>query len=341
MDVRYINKVRTVSFSSHEMQRTGLDSHADTTCGGPNTAVLELTGEKVNVTPFSEHYAAVPDVPIATIVTVWEDPKNGEAWMLVIHEALYFGDKLTESLLCPNQLRAAGVIVNDTPKQFDASSSHSIIVVDKLEIPLQMHGVISYLDTRLPTEDEIAEYRAGLFQSVELTSDTPWEPYSVTFAEQEVATRSASAVLTSPRPKPPIEASNEAEEIMHPRRLWNPIEQERCIAVVSRMALSQEPVELSDEMDLATRLIAAVNTTVTDIDGDGLNERPVNSVCTTTDKDRVVFAMSTNERGPVITKEILAKRWGIGLDTAHRTLTSTTQVGIRRVLHPVERCYKT
>jgi hypothetical protein len=43
----------------------------------------------------------------------------------------------------------------------------------------------------------------------------------------------------------------------------------------------------------------------------------------------------------VITKEILAKRWGIGLDTAHRTLTATTQAGIRRVLHPVERRYKT
>jgi hypothetical protein len=51
--------------------------------------------------------------------------------------------------------------------------------------------------------------------------------------------------------------------------------------------------------------------------------------------------MSTLERGPIITKEILAKRWDIGLDTAHRTLTATTQQGIRRVLHPVERSYKT
>ena len=51
--------------------------------------------------------------------------------------------------------------------------------------------------------------------------------------------------------------------------------------------------------------------------------------------------MNSKARGPVITKEILAKRWGIGLDTAHRTLTATTQSGIRRVLHPVERRYKT
>ena len=51
--------------------------------------------------------------------------------------------------------------------------------------------------------------------------------------------------------------------------------------------------------------------------------------------------MSLKARGPVITKEILAKRWGIGLDTAHQTLTAMMQSGIRRVLHPVERRYKT
>jgi hypothetical protein len=50
--------------------------------------------------------------------------------------------------------------------------------------------------------------------------------------------------------------------------------------------------------------------------------------------------MSAREQGPVITKEILARRWGIGLDTAHRTLHATTQQDIRRIPHPVERRYK-
>ena len=122
MDVRCVKKVKTVSIAG-DLQRTALDSHADTSCAGSNMAVLELTGEKVNVTPFSEHYSAVTDVPIATVATVWEDPRNGELWLLVIHEALFFGSKLTDSLLCPNQLRAAGITVQDTPKQFDASSS--------------------------------------------------------------------------------------------------------------------------------------------------------------------------------------------------------------------------
>jgi hypothetical protein len=57
-------------------------------------AVLELMGNKLNVTPLlSAHYSAVTDVPIATAVTVWEDLRNKELWMLVIHKALYFGSK--------------------------------------------------------------------------------------------------------------------------------------------------------------------------------------------------------------------------------------------------------
>jgi hypothetical protein len=51
--------------------------------------------------------------------------------------------------------------------------------------------------------------------------------------------------------------------------------------------------------------------------------------------------MSSKERDPIITKEMLSKRWGIGMDAAHRTVTATTQMGVRKVLHPTERRYLT
>ena len=153
---------------------------------GSNMEVLELMGEKVMVTPYSDQYDAIMDIPIATVVMIWENPKNGELWMLVIHEALYFRNKLKESLLCPNQLRVAGNVVQDVPIQFDASSSHLISVPGTLEIPLEMHRVISYLDTWLLMAEELEQYRAGHFQSVELTENIPWEPYSKTFVTHEV-----------------------------------------------------------------------------------------------------------------------------------------------------------
>jgi hypothetical protein len=63
-------------------------------------------------------------------------------------------------------------------------SSHSIKVKGTLEIPLELHGVILHLRTRLPTDEELALYRDGQCQSVQLTDDTTWEPYSKEFAQR-------------------------------------------------------------------------------------------------------------------------------------------------------------
>jgi hypothetical protein len=55
----------------------------------------------------------------------------------------------------------AGIKIEDVPMQYDSASSHSIKVNDVLEITLEMHGVISHIRTRLPTEDELENYRQG------------------------------------------------------------------------------------------------------------------------------------------------------------------------------------
>jgi hypothetical protein len=103
----------------------------------------------------------------------------------------------------------------------------------------------------------------------------------------------------------------------------------------------EEAIELAEGDSFATRLIAAMNHVgSTDISGDGLGARPADSLITALEEDHVIAAMSARERGPVLTKAILARRWGIGFDTAHITLTAMTQQGIRRILHLVERCYR-
>ena len=173
--------------------------------------------------------------------------------MLVIHEALYFGDRLKESLLCPNQIRAAGNVVNDTPIQFDSQSTHSIQIPGKLELPLTMHGVVSHLQTRRPTMDEIERYQIGLLQSVELTENVPWEPYSTKFADIETAARAARSVqalrVTIPRPKAML--VSEETEADYPQQ--SPVLNDRCIAVATRLSNSHDTVELLDhEDDLAT-----------------------------------------------------------------------------------------
>jgi hypothetical protein len=87
-----------------EQNSTELDSHADTCAAGANTLPLWFTDVKVSVSPFIGEYAPLEDVPIASVATAWDSPVDGGTIILVINEALYFGDRMSHSLLCPNQL---------------------------------------------------------------------------------------------------------------------------------------------------------------------------------------------------------------------------------------------
>jgi hypothetical protein len=99
--------------------RCELDSHADTCVAGANTILVSTDGRTVNVYSFAAD--KTPSVTIAAFTTLWEAP-DGEKYVLIIHEALYFGDRLLSSLLTPNQLRNNGLVVNNVPRQFDATS---------------------------------------------------------------------------------------------------------------------------------------------------------------------------------------------------------------------------
>ena len=131
------------------------------------------------------------NVPIATAATVWTDSDN-QSYLLVIHQAFFFGDRMGSSLLCPNQMRANGVVVNDVLKQFGPQSTHSIRVPDAdMVIPLTMTGVISGFATRKPTSDELEH-----LPRIVLTADSPWQPRSAAFvnAEEKLGVAAATAV---------------------------------------------------------------------------------------------------------------------------------------------------
>jgi hypothetical protein len=107
----------------------------------------------------------------------------GETFILVFGQALYLGDKLQHTLICPNQVRHNGVIVDDIPRHLshDGRSTHSIIFPDEdVHLPLKLCGVISYLDTRYPTQAEVDNCRWLI-----LTNDNDWEPYDDSFPKQE------------------------------------------------------------------------------------------------------------------------------------------------------------
>jgi hypothetical protein len=114
------------------------------------------------------------------------------------------------------------------PKQFDPQSVHSITVPNIVELPLEMHGVISYLRTCKPTAEEFEQYINGLFQEAVLTKDIPWEPYSTQFEMAETIVRATRAAVTNMSCFHGSHASMPEEEILKP-----PILTQHCIAVAS------------------------------------------------------------------------------------------------------------
>jgi hypothetical protein len=96
------------------------------------------------------------------------------------------------------------------------------------------------------------------------------------------------------------------------------------------------------ETKLVDRLIACVNVASDDHCGDGLDGRADPDVYPDSDDFiRVVSGMTSSERKSALTPEVLSRRWNIGLDSAKRTLQVTTQKGVRTVLHPLTRRYRT
>ena len=89
-----------------------------------------------------------------------QDPDPGAQYILVFHQILYFSARIMTSLLNPNQLRFGGVVVNEVPRQFEAKSTHDLVIQldtydPSLRVPLQLRRVIPGFGSRKPI---MAEY---------------------------------------------------------------------------------------------------------------------------------------------------------------------------------------
>ncbi len=110
------------------------DSNADTCCLGANFVVISYTSRTADVYPYDSSYKPIRSVPIVTGATTYHHP-NGESYILIINEALYYGNKLDHSLINPNQLRHNGVGFWDNP--YDPMHELTIEVYDKnIQIPI-------------------------------------------------------------------------------------------------------------------------------------------------------------------------------------------------------------
>jgi len=142
-----------------------LDLHADTSVAGSNCVIPEYTEQVVNVSAFSEQLETMNNIPIVTAATAFDDPSTGQTKILIIGQAIYMGDKVQHTLLCPNQMRAFGLHVEDIPMHLAPSSKPSAHTTycpeTDFNIPLPLEGVFSYFPSWTPTRDELETVNAS------------------------------------------------------------------------------------------------------------------------------------------------------------------------------------
>ena len=81
---------------------------------------------------------------------------------------------MENSILCNNQARCAGIIVNNVSKMLDALNTSTHVVTfpnKKVDIPIELYGPVPYLPIRYPTDQDIETY-----QHIDIIPNESWDP---------------------------------------------------------------------------------------------------------------------------------------------------------------------
>ena len=130
-DIQIASSKKGSSLTNSEMKqgcRLGMDSHADMTCVSRHARIMEIYhGKSCVVMPFHDSYKSMKNVQTVNAAYAY-DTNDGNTVILRINQALNFSDGMENALLCPNQTRINGIVIDDIPKHLDyrQQSNHSI-----------------------------------------------------------------------------------------------------------------------------------------------------------------------------------------------------------------------
>ena len=281
--------------------RTDLDSHADQCVVGRNALLVHDYDRPINVSGYDPTGPITSNLRTVSAALAYDDAATGQTVILVINQAIYI-PTIHHNLLATMQVRLNDVKINDTPRFLTENPdelTHSIVIpmeesTDPYVIPLGLKGVSSSFPTRLPTREEYET-----LPHLVLTSDDPeYDPHDPAFAEHEDA-------LTK-------YVSETGDRIGAP-----PPTHRICVVSNKSLALAQQLNAEQDGVRLSLRSISATF---------DIESLPVEL--------RAIQALQVGAPGKQFDAEHLSKKMGIDIHTARRTVTATTQRGIRTLLHP-------
>ena len=252
------------------------------------------------------------NVPIVTGGTAWTDDTDNTTYILLFHEALYYGTKLSHSLINPNQIRHFGIGFWDNP--YDENHPLSI-EHENINIPLQYEGTKLTFTSRAPTREEL-----HTCPRIDMTDSSPWEPSMVRLGK--VTTNFA----TNKRPRHIFSVQTNKQYMT-----TNPYSYSHTTATQYTDNKSDESILNNINpclVQLQERLINQLRT-----QHPKPLEAPSNDI-----PSRRTFV--STERHRKASAESIAELWGIGLKRAYATLDATLQRGTRSAILPISRRYR-
>ena len=149
---------------------------------GMNAYILSTICETVDVARFTPDYKPIT-VELLDATLKYECPYSGEIKILIIRRGLHV-PSMTHSLLPPLMLRVAGITINEIPKIHVTSPTeeqHAITFQKtNFQIPLSLHGTLSYFPTSKPSINELEEP-----EDVYVLAPTIWNPHSDAYVVKE------------------------------------------------------------------------------------------------------------------------------------------------------------
>jgi hypothetical protein len=299
----------------NKIAQSEIDNQADTTCFGSNFTARALTGEQCNVSPFTDSYNKIVNVPIATAATTWDNPDTGKVIILIFHQGLCFRDTLPNSLIKPYQCWKHGIELCDGP--FDSHGQLGITdPLTELTIPMDFKNSFVFLMTQAPTLAEINSH-----PYIEMADDAPWDPLTVgrkqLLWEEEQQAIIGSVTINDCM----INCTMPEEPQLHLDGTKYDILLALCSSVYSDKTLLQ-------------CLVSSVQI-VSCHDRDEIEE--LQQLQQKSGVGRTMAAIDTRARHTELLVKEVSRKFGIGLETARQTLKATTQFGIWHAVHPLSR----
>ena len=278
---------------------------------GKNCIVTKYTGKTCEVSPYSDEYEPVKNVPVVQAATGFTSV-TGKEYIIIFNEALYM-PLLDHSLVNPNQLRHHQTVVMDNP--YDPQGMVIESPDKELIMCLKSAGTTIYFDSWTPTLEDL-----DTLPHIVLSSPHPWNPATVEF---------------------PTASYSEMEDVE--RRSLSEVIRFDCDFEASM----QDPGDISSSVSLNNRMIQMVSASPM-AQYEALTKRAkptphpnnlVQSILSESDM-KPTRTFISKDRHSDATPEDLSERWNISVSQAMLTLRATTRKLVRSAIMPLARRYR-